>query len=66
MAKREPTEFEQKLADLYNSSSPKKQRELDKQLQQVKGTAMATPHALFFLFPGLAKKSLKPKDPNAI
>lgn len=66
MPERKPTEFEQKLADLYNSSSPQKQRQLDRQLKQAKAAAIATPHALFFLFPGLAKKSLKPKDPNAL
>jgi hypothetical protein len=56
----------QQIADYYNAQTPKKQRQLDAQLKLAQARLMATPHALFRLFPGLGNKSLKPKDRNAL
>lgn len=66
MKRRDITPAEQQLADYYNAQSPRKQRELDHKLKLVQARLMASPQALFHLFPGLANKSLKPKDPNAL
>lgn len=54
------------IADYYNAQTPKKQREMDRKLKLAQARLMASPQALFHLFPGLANKSLKPKDPNAL
>lgn len=56
----------QTIADYYNAQPRKKQKELDAKLKLAQAKAMASPQALFHLFPGLANKSLKPKDPNAL
>lgn len=61
---RTPTEFEQKIADHYNSCTPKEQRALDLKLQQMRARHMANPHAIFFLFPDLGTKTLKTKEPT--
>jgi hypothetical protein len=61
---RSPTPFEQQLADHYNSCTPKEQRALDLKLQQIRAKAVASPHAIFHLFPSLGTKTLKTKEPT--
>lgn len=62
MRDRTPTEFEQKLIDTYNESTPKQQRVLDLTAQRLKASALASPRAVFHLFPAL-RKPLILKDP---
>jgi hypothetical protein len=61
---RSPTPFEQQLADHYNSCTPKEQRGLDLKLQQLRAKAVASPQAIFHLFPCLGTKTLKTKEPT--
>ena len=58
------TPAQQQLADMYNNSTPKEQRALDRKLVQVRATAVASPHGVFHLFPTLGTKTLKLKDPK--
>lgn len=53
----------EQIADAYNKSTPKQQRQLDLQLKQKQSALMANPHALFYLFPTLGKKPIKLKEP---
>lgn len=61
---RQMTDFEKQLADHYNSLPPVEQRRLDTKLAQVKAAQVASPHAMFFLFPCLGTKTLKTKAPS--
>lgn len=61
---RTPTPFEQQLADHYNSCTPHEQRALDAKLQQQRAAQVASPHALYFLFPALGRRPLKLKEPT--
>lgn len=62
--KRELTPFEQEVADHYNSCTPKEQRRLNLKLEQQKAALVATPHAIYHLFPSLGSKTLKLKEPK--
>lgn len=64
MAGREVTPFVQRVADLYNQSTPKEQRALERKLQQERAKLVATPHAVYHLFPALGTKTLKLKEPK--
>lgn len=61
---RETTPFVQQVADLYNQASPKEQRALDRKLQLERAKCVASPHAVYHLFPTLGAKSLKLKEPK--
>lgn len=60
---RQPTQFEQTIADFYNAQPPVEQRRLDRKLQQIRAKQIASAPAIFFLFPGLKAKTLKTKEP---
>lgn len=61
---RQVTPFIQQAADYYNQASPQEQRQLDYKLAQEKAKTLASPQAMFHLFPSLGAKSLKLKDPK--
>lgn len=62
---RKVTPFVQAVADHYNQCTPKEQRALDRNLQQQRAKLIASPHALYHLFPSLGAKTLKLKEPKA-
>lgn len=61
--KRETTPFIDAVAKHYNECTPKEQRALDRKLAQEKAKCIASPHALYHLFPTLGAKTLKLKEP---
>lgn len=61
MRDRPMTDFEKAVADHYNSLPAVEQRRLDRKLKQKQAALVASPHAVFFLFPALKAKNLKTK-----
>jgi hypothetical protein len=59
---RETTPLIQHMADLYNQATPKERKALDLKLMRLKASAIATPAAVFHLFPALGTKTLKLKE----
>lgn len=60
---RETTPFVEHMAKLYNESTPREQKRLDRKLVLVRAGAVATPQAMYHLFPTLGAKTLKLAKP---